>query len=117
VHLTVGDLAEAVAFYRDVVGFDMVLTDGRTVAFLSVGGYHHHLGLNTWSGVGAPPTPPNAVGLRHFTVQLNDGQQCAALIARLEDAGASFEERDDGLFVRDPSQNGVLFTTTNRENR
>jgi catechol 2,3-dioxygenase len=117
VHLTVGDLAEAVAFYGDVVGFDMVLTDGRTVAFLSDGGYHHHIGLNTWSGAGAPPTPPNAVGLRHFTVQLNDGQQRAALIGRLEDTGASFEERDDGLFARDPSQNGVLFTPINRQER
>ena len=117
VHLTVGDLAEAVAFYGDVVGFDMVLTDGRTVAFLSAGGYHHHLGLNTWSGVGALPAPPNAVGLRHFTVQLNDGPQRAALIARFEDASVTFEERDDGLFVCDPSRNGVLFTTVNHRER
>jgi catechol 2,3-dioxygenase len=109
VHLHVADLAAATAFYEKVLGFDLVTSMGGSASFLSAGGYHHHVGLNTWNGVGAPPPPPDAVGLRYFVVQLPDQEELARLRARLEEAAVTFEVRDDGVFVRDPSQNGILF--------
>jgi catechol 2,3-dioxygenase len=68
------------------------------------------VGVNTWNGVGAPPSPPDAVGLRYFTVQLPNEEEQARLVARLEKAGVPFETCEDGLLVRDPSQNGLVFT-------
>jgi catechol 2,3-dioxygenase len=109
IHLHVADLAAATTFYEEVLGFDLVSSLGGTASFLSAGGYHHHVALNTWNGVGAPPPPPDAVGLRYFVVQLPDQEELARLRARLEEAALSFEVRDDGLFVRDPSRNGLLF--------
>jgi catechol 2,3-dioxygenase len=100
VHLHVADLRAAEAFYQGVLGFDMIMNIGSAL-FVSAGGYHHHLGLNTWAGVGAPPPLPDAAGLRHFAIVLPD----------LRDAGIAIEETGEGLLIRDPSQNGVLLTT------
>ena len=108
-HLHVGDLAAAGKFYTEVVGFDFILNYGGSAMFFSAGGYHHHLGANTWAGVGAPPPPPNSVGLRYFEIQLVNAQERANLIDRLNAGGVTYEERDRDLFVRDPAQNGVLF--------
>ena len=119
-HLHVAQLAEAVEFYRQVIGLELqmlygrlsaaIADVGRSAAFLSAGGYHHHLGLNTWNGVGAPPPPSGSVGLRHFTVRLTGQDEIAHLLRRLEAAQIPYERRDEGLFLRDPAQNGVLFT-------
>lgn len=108
-HLHVARLEPAIEFYRDVIGFDFMAHYGGQAGFLSAGGYHHHLGLNTWAGVGAPPPPADAAGLRHWTVRLVDLDERARLIERLTTRGVAYAERADGLFVRDPSENGVLF--------
>jgi catechol 2,3-dioxygenase len=108
VHLHVADLARAEAFYRDVLGFELVLHFGASAAFLSVGGYHHHIGLNTWAGAGAPPPPEDAAGLRYFTLRLEDDREAAGVRARLARAGVAGHPHDGGLLVRDPSGNGIL---------
>ncbi len=110
VHLHVAYLPEAVAFYEGVLGFDLVATVQESAAFLSAGGYHHHVAVNTWAGLGAPPPPANAVGLRYFTLQLPGQEEMGKLLIRFEEAHVPCERREDGLFVRDPFQNGVLFT-------
>ncbi len=107
-HLHVSNLPAAVTFYRDVVGFDLIM-DWNQASFLSAGGYHHHLGLNTWAGVGVPPQPADAVGLRHYKIILANATEQNQLLARLNHAGVAYELRNSGLFVRDPAQNGVLF--------
>jgi catechol 2,3-dioxygenase len=105
VHLHVGDLAATVAFYRDVVGFELQF-EMPSAAFLSAGGYHHHVGVNTWRGVGVPPAPDNAVGLRRFTVLLRDDAELDALRAR---AGEAAQDGTRELLLRDPAGNAVLF--------
>lgn len=106
-HLHVRDLAAAVRFYQEVIGFDLIM-NWKGAAFLSAGGYHHHLGVNTWAGVGIPPQPDDAVGLRHYEILLGGAEERIRLLDRLTQAGVAFTERADGLFVRDPSQNGIL---------
>lgn len=108
-HLHVADLKSAKFFYENVIGFDFLMNYMGSAAFLSVGGYHHHIGLNTWNGVGVPPPPPDSVGLRYFTVQLVDEGEMGRLIERLSAHQVSFETSPSGLFTRDPSQNGILF--------
>lgn len=108
-HLHVSDLAEATAFYDNVIGFDFLLSYMDTASFLSAGGYHHHIGINTWNGVGALPPPEDSVGLRYFTIQLPGEDELERLVERLERARVFYEKSDDGLFTRDPSQNGMLF--------
>jgi catechol 2,3-dioxygenase len=100
-HLHVGDLAQALAFYRDAIGFD-VWAMMPTAAFVSAGGYHHHLGLNTWRGVGAAPQAPGVVGLRHWTIVLDTVDDVAEVRARVR--GANVEARDvaGGFAVTDP---------------
>lgn len=108
IHLHVDHLLPAVAFYRDCVGFDVVV-QWQNAVFFATGGYHHHIGTNTWAGVGAPPQPADAVGLRHFTIMLHDESELARIKVRLIQANVSFTEDADGLLVRDPAQNGLLF--------
>ena len=101
-HLHIGDLEQALAFYRDVLGFEVQATM-PTAAFVSAGGYHHHLGLNTWKGQGAPPQPEGVVGLRHWTIALDTAEQVAEVRARVEAAGGPVEAEDERSFVaRDP---------------
>jgi len=107
IHLHVSNLAAAVEFYRDVIGLDLIM-DWDGASFLSAGGYHHHLGINTWAGVGIPPQPADAVGLRHYEIVLGAAGERSRLMARLTHAGVAFVDRTDGLFVRDPAQNGIL---------
>jgi catechol 2,3-dioxygenase len=106
-HLHVGDIEGALEFWRDLIGFE-VMTRFPSAAFIAAGGYHHHLGLNTWRGEGVPPMPPGTVGLRHWTVVLDSQEEVAAVRARLEAAGAPVEERPDGFLARDPWNNAVL---------
>lgn len=100
-HLHVGDLERGLAFYRDTLGFEeMAALPGA--AFLSAGGYHHHLGFNTWRGSGVPPVPADAVGLRRWTIVLPDEADLAAAHERLVQAGVEVGEAGAGLLVRDP---------------
>lgn len=100
VHLHVGDVEEALRFYRDTVGFDVQAHLG-TAAFVSAGGYHHHLGVNVWNGVGVGPPAPHRVGLRSWTVRLPE-PDAAELRARLEEAGCALHDVPGGVLVRDP---------------
>ena len=109
VHLHVGDLDAATRFYRDVVGFD-VMTHLPSAVFVAAGGYHHHVGFNTWRGPGVLPAPDNAVGLRHFTIVLKDVAELDALRARAGEAGVSVEDTLEGPLLRDPSGNALLFS-------
>lgn len=108
VHLHVSHLADAEAFYCGVLGFDLVQRLAGSALFVSAGGYHHHIGLNTWNGVGAPPPPPNAIGLRYFFVKLPNRAEWERVLGRLQRAGLAVNERHDGVLVHDPSKNGVL---------
>jgi catechol 2,3-dioxygenase len=110
VHLHVSNLEASRWFYVDVLGFDLMQRYGPSALFVSAGGYHHHVGLNTWAGVGAPPPDPGALGLRHFEVVLPNREGQEAIKPRLAAADVDVEESGDALFVRDPSQNGVMLT-------
>lgn len=111
VHLHVRNIDEAIGFYDGVLGFDVMgIAERIGMAFVSAGGYHHHIGLNTWQGEGAPPPAADAAGLRHFTVELPDQQALDQVIARVAKAGIPADRTDDGLLLRDPSQNGVILT-------
>jgi catechol 2,3-dioxygenase len=110
IHLHVAHLAQAEQFYHGALGFDLMMRYGPTASFVSAGGYHHHIGFNTWAGVGAPPPPPDAVGLRHFEVRLPNDDALSRTVDRARAAGLGIEERAEGLLVRDPSQNAVMLT-------
>src|SRR5690349_17865482 len=109
VHLHVRDVNEAVDFYHGIIGFDIMgVARMMRAAFISAGGYHHHLGLNTWQGEGAPPPPADALGLRHFAVNLPDQKSLDEVLARVEKSGIAGNQTKDGLLIHDPSQNGVI---------
>lgn len=110
VHLHVADLEAAEGFYGAALGFDVMQRIAPGALFISAGGYHHHLGLNTWAGVGAPPPPANSAGLAYFSVTLPDSASLATLRTALAGKGVALEPRDGGWLVRDPSQNAVLLT-------
>ena len=106
IHLHVADLARAEAFYAGVLGFDVMQRNYPGALFVAAGGYHHHIGLNTWAGT--TPPPPNAVGLIAFSVVIPDADVRAAVIARAAEAGAPLEHTDDGrVFVHDQDGNRV----------
>jgi catechol 2,3-dioxygenase len=102
VHLHVGDLEAARQFYCDVLGFEL-MTRLPSAIFVAAGGYHHHVGLNTWRGEGVPPTPPGTIGLRHYTVLLPDAEELERVHARLVAAGAPVERTPEGVFAADPA--------------
>jgi catechol 2,3-dioxygenase len=106
VHLHVGDIEQALAFYRDIIGFE-VWAQLPTAAFVSAGGYHHHLGFNTWQGRGVGPAPEHAVGLRHWSFQLPTRDDVEDVRGRLEAAGIGVEPTADGVTVRDPWQTAL----------
>ena len=112
VHLHVANIAEAETFYRGVLGFDLMQRYGPSASFLSAGGYHHHVGINTWAGAGVPPPPADAVGLRWFTVCLPNQTELNKVTSRIESSGLVSEERREGLYLRDPSQNGLILTVS-----
>ncbi len=108
-HLHTRNLQEAVDFYHNILGFDVMgVVPDFQMAFVSAGGYHHHIGLNTWQGAGAPPPPVDAVGLHHFTVDFPDQQSLDEVIARVDAAGLPSNRTEAGLLLHDPSQNGVV---------
>jgi len=107
-HLHVAGVERGLAFYRDVLGFEVMVNLG-SAAFVSAGGYHHHLGFNVWLGSDVKPKPPEAAGLRHWTVQLETAGEVDAVRARAVAAGPAVEEREGGFLVRDPWQTAVVF--------
>lgn len=107
IHLHIRDVDEAEAFYCDVLGFDRIMRYGPSAAFVSAGRYHHHIGLNTWAGRGAPPSPAGAVGLRHYQILLPSAEALTAVQARLEAHGTHFEAEDGTIALHDPSQNKI----------
>lgn len=111
VHLHVRNIDEAVDFYHGVIGFDVMgVAKAFRMGFVSAGGYHHHLGLNTWQGEGAPPPPADATGLRYFTVELPNQEALDQVIARIDAAQIPSNQTQDGLLLYDPSQNGVMLS-------
>jgi catechol 2,3-dioxygenase len=108
VHLHVGEIERAIEFYCDVVGFELQANLG-SAAFVSAGGYHHHLGFNVWRGADVGPAPAPTVGLRHWTVQLADDAQLQEVRARLDRAGVDVQAVRSGFLVRDPWENALLF--------
>ena len=108
VHLQVRNLAEAEQFYSKVLGFQVTQRYGSGALFVSAGGYHHHIAMNTWAGEGAPPPPADATGLRWFEIILPGAAALEGMKARLKDAGVEYAEQDGGVLVHDPSRNGIL---------
>lgn len=108
VHLQVQDLEQTAAFYQRLLGLDVTLRFGSGALFFAAGGYHHHIGANTWASCQALPPPPDAVGLRYLTLVVPDRAAYQEVAARIQGSNIPWEERSAGLFLRDPSQNGVL---------
>ncbi len=108
VHLKVASIPDAVAFYRDVLGFELMAQLGEQAAFLAAGGYHHHIGANTWESAGAAPAPAGTAALRHMTIRLPEAAERDRVVERLNDAGYPAEASDDGPRVRDPSGNVIV---------
>lgn len=110
IHLQVGDIAEAAAFYHGVLGFDIV-AEMPSALFVSAGGYHHHIGMNIWHSRGASPAPEGTAGLRYFTIVLPTEEARAAVLARLDAAGISYTRQDEAISVEDPWRNTILLQT------
>jgi len=112
VHLKVADLERALEFYCGVLGFETMVRFGRDAAFVSAGGYHHHIGLNTWESLGGSPPPPGATGLYHLAILYPTRAELAEALTRLIKAGIELDGASDhgvseALYLRDPDQNGV----------
>jgi catechol 2,3-dioxygenase len=113
-HLQVGDIPRARDFYHGVLGFDIMFDMEQMGAlFVSAGGYHHHLGLNTWHSRGGHPAPEGSAGLRFFTVHVPGEDALAPVLARLDAAGIAYQRQSDGVVVEDPWKNGILLLTGN----
>lgn len=121
VHLRVADLDRAVAFYRDVLGFDVTQHYGRSAAFLSAGGYHHHIGLNVWESRGGTPPPPGHTGLYHLAIVYPSRLELARAVRRLVErrvpiSGASDHGVSEAIYLNDPDGNGLeLYVDRPRE--
>jgi catechol 2,3-dioxygenase len=112
VHLKVGDLERALQFYRDLLGFQVMQYYGSSAVFVSAGGYHHHIGLNTWQSKNAGPAPLNAAGLFHIAILYPTRKDLAVALKRLVNAnypltGASDHGVSEALYLNDPDRNGV----------
>src|SRR5947199_7059818 len=112
VHLKVSDLDRALGFYRDVLGFELTQRFGTSAAFLSAGGYHHHIGLNTWESAGGSAPPPGATGLYHLAIVYPTRAELADALRRVRAAGIELDGAADhgvsqALYLRDPDGNGV----------
>jgi catechol 2,3-dioxygenase len=112
VHLKVADLERALRFYCSVLGFELTQRYGENAAFVSAGGYHHHIGLNTWESLGGSPPLPSATGLYHLAILYPTRAALADALRRLTEAhipleGASDHGVSEALYLRDPDQNGV----------
>jgi catechol 2,3-dioxygenase len=112
VHLKVSDLQRAIQFYRDVLGFELMQQLGDQAAFLSAGGYHHHIGLNTWESKGGSPPPPGTTGLYHVAIRYPDRQTLAQAVQGVLDAGVRLSGASDhgvseAIYLHDPDLNGI----------
>jgi catechol 2,3-dioxygenase len=112
VHLKVADLDRALAFYCGILGFNLIQRYGTQAAFISAGGYHHHIGLNTWESRGGSPPPPGTTGLFHMAILYPTRRDLADALNRLIEAGATLDGASDhgvseALYLRDPDGNGV----------
>ncbi len=112
VHLKVADLDRAIAFYRDALGFELMQHYGNQAAFLSAGGYHHHIGLNTWESAGGRAPGPGTTGLYHLAILYPNRQELARALRRLLDHGAGIDGASDhgvseAIYLRDPDGNGI----------
>lgn len=112
VHLKVADLDRSLAFYRDLLGFEVTTLYGTQAAFISAGGYHHHIGLNTWYSKGAAPAPVRAAGLFHTAILYPTRKDLAFIVKRLADArypltGMSDHGVSEAIYLDDPDKNGV----------
>ena len=112
VHLKVADLGRALGFYRDVLGFEVTQRLGASAAFLSAGGYHHHIGLNTWESAGGRPPAPGTTGLFHVAILYPTRAELGDALRRLTKAGIALDGASDhgvseALYLRDPDENGV----------
>jgi catechol 2,3-dioxygenase len=112
VHLKVSDLERAVAFYRDVLGFEVMHRYGDQAAFLAAGGYHHHIGLNTWESKGGSPPPRGTTGLYHVAIRYPDRKSLAEAVKAVVDAGVPLSGASDhgvseAIYLHDPDQNGI----------
>ena len=112
VHLKVADLNRSIAFYRDVLGFEVTQRFGTQAAFLGMDGYHHHIGLNTWESRGGLPPPPGTTGLFHAAILYPDRQSVARALKRLIEHGVSLDGAADhgvseAIYLRDPDGNGL----------
>lgn len=112
VHLKVADIERSLAFYCGVLGFELMQRMGDSAAFVSAGGYHHHIGLNSWESHGGSPPPPGSTGLYHFAIRYPDRHSLADALLRLQRAnigleGASDHGVSEALYLRDPDGNGV----------
>jgi catechol 2,3-dioxygenase len=112
VHLKVADLDRALVFWRDVLGFEEQARYGDQAVFLSAGGYHHHIGLNTWESRGGSPPPPGTTGLYHVAVRFPDRRTLAGTVTRVLDAGIRLDGASDhgvseAIYLSDPDGNGV----------
>ena len=112
VHLKVSDLSRAEAFYRDVLGFELSTRYGDEASFMSFGGYHHHLALNTWQSKGAAPPPRNSTGLFHFAILYPTREDLAKALRRIIDAGGEIDGASDhgvseAIYLHDPDGNGI----------
>ena len=111
-HLKVADLERAVRFYHDVLGFEVTQRYGAGAAFLSAGGYHHHIGLNVWESRGGSPPPPGSTGLYHVAIRYPTRAALADALLRLRAAGLPLDGASDhgvseALYLRDPDENGI----------
>jgi catechol 2,3-dioxygenase len=111
VHLQVSDLSLAEEFYVGVLGFEVTVRRYPGALFVSAGGYHHHLGLNTWHSAGSPPAPPASAGLRTFEVVLPNADELDRMLVRVRESGLDAEPEAGGQLVRDPFGSGVLLRT------
>ncbi len=107
IHLQIGDVPQARTFYHDVLGFDVVAAMPSAL-FISAGGYHHHIGMNTWHSRNASPTPADMAGLRFFTLEIANEEARAAIVARLDAAGIPSTKTADAVIVQDPWQNTLV---------
>jgi catechol 2,3-dioxygenase len=112
VHLKVADIDRALTFYCDVLGFELMQRYGNQAAFISAGGYHHHIGLNTWESAGGSPPPPGSTGLYHLAILYPTRVALADALRRVRAAGIALDGASDhgvseALYLRDPDENGV----------
>lgn len=116
IHLTVSDIDRSLKFYRDLLGFEVTQYYGNSAVFISAGGYHHHIGLNTWAGKSATPSPPGHTGLYHFAILYPNRKELAKILKRLYEVnykieGASDHGVSESIYITDPDGNGIELYT------